>query len=58
MYAVALFESGQQESAVTVLETALEKQPGNRELVSALASYYQQMGLNEKLQDLIGEHAQ
>jgi Flp pilus assembly protein TadD len=58
VYAVALFESGQQESATKVLESALENHPGNRELVSALASYYQQLGQDEKLQVLIQKHAQ
>ncbi|MFC1796328.1 hypothetical protein ACFL1V_04455 [Pseudomonadota bacterium] len=54
----ALFESGQQQSAITVLETALEKQPGNRELVSALASYYELSGDEENLQELIRKQSQ
>jgi len=49
VYAVGLWESGQKNQAVRVLETALGRQPGNRELVSALASYYQQLGQTEKL---------
>jgi tetratricopeptide (TPR) repeat protein len=56
VYAVALYENKQQEQAITVLETALQNQPGNRELVSALASYYQQQGNEEKLQELIRKH--
>ena len=52
VYAVALYETGQREQAVAVLENALKRHPGNRELVSALASYYQQMGLTDKFEAL------
>jgi len=58
VYAVALFEIGQQELSIKVLESAVDAQPGNRELVSALASYYEQLGYKEKLQELIGKHTQ
>ena len=58
VYAVSIFESGQQASAIAVLEAAIQKQPDNRELVSALASYYQQLGHDEKLQELIRKHTQ
>ena len=44
VYAVALWEAGRQEDAIEVLESALQRLPGNRELISALASYYQQRG--------------
>jgi len=53
VYAVALYENGQPEEAISVLEAALEKQPGNRDLISALAGYYQQQGNEEKLRALI-----
>jgi predicted CXXCH cytochrome family protein len=53
VYAVALWESGRTEEAVRVLESALNRFPGNRELVSALGSYYQQLGEEEKLNALI-----
>jgi len=53
VYGVALWESGQQTQAVAELESALIRLPGNPELVSALASYYQQMGETEKLETLM-----
>ena len=49
VYAVALYESGQHDQAISVLESALQKQPGSQEIVAALASYYEQQGQNEKL---------
>jgi predicted CXXCH cytochrome family protein len=52
VYAVALWESGRQQDAVTKLENALVAHPGNRDLLSALASYYQQLGEEEKLRAL------
>jgi Flp pilus assembly protein TadD len=58
VYAIALYESGQHEQAISVLEAALEKQPGNQEIVSALGSYYQQQGHDEKLQNLIQKYSQ
>jgi len=57
VYAVALWESGQTEAAVRELESALNRFPGNRELVSALASYYQQLGEDEKLRELAEQYA-
>jgi predicted CXXCH cytochrome family protein len=53
VYAVALWESGERNEAVTALEEALQRVPGNRELISALASYYQQLGEEEKLRLLL-----
>jgi predicted CXXCH cytochrome family protein len=53
VYGVALWESGQREAAVGELESSLQEHPGNNELVSALASYYQAMGEEEKLQRLL-----
>lgn len=53
VYAIALWETGSREQAVTELETALANNPGDRDLVSALASYYQQLGEDEKLRFLI-----
>lgn len=58
VYAVALYESGAHDQAVATLESALILQPGSRELVSALASYYQQQGEEEKLQELIRKYPQ
>jgi len=52
VYGVALWESGQQTKAVATLEAALSTHPGNRDLLSALASYYQQLGEEEKLRAL------
>jgi predicted Zn-dependent protease len=53
VYAVALWESGKRDEAVSALEEALQKIPGNRELISALASYYRQLGEEEKLRLLL-----
>jgi len=58
VYAVALFENRQQELSIKILESALQAHPGNRELVTALASYYQQLGYEEKLQELSKTHIQ
>ena len=58
VYAFALFTSGRHEQAISVLEEALQKQPGNQEIISALGSYYQQQGNDEKLQDLIQKYPQ
>jgi predicted CXXCH cytochrome family protein len=52
VYAVALYEQGQQHKSVAILEQALQRHPGNPELISALRAYYQQLGENEKLQKL------
>jgi predicted CXXCH cytochrome family protein len=56
VYAVALWETGDKTQAVAVLESALGRHPGNRELVSALASYYQQLGEEEKLRLLMQQY--
>jgi predicted CXXCH cytochrome family protein len=53
VYAIALWETGSKVQAVEELETALERHPGNRELVSALAGYYQQLGEDQKLKQLM-----
>lgn len=53
VYAVALWETGSKNQAVDELELALSRNPGDRELASALASYYQQLGEEEKLQLLM-----
>jgi len=52
VYAVALWETGQQQQAVSTLEAALASHPGDRDLLSALASYYQQLGETDKLRAL------
>jgi predicted CXXCH cytochrome family protein len=56
VYAVALWEAGEQCQAAEVLESALGRHPGNQELVSALASYYQQLGEEEKLKQLMQQY--
>jgi predicted CXXCH cytochrome family protein len=53
VYGVGLYEAGQRERSIAVLEAALESHPGNQDLVSALASYYRQMGENRKLEQLL-----
>jgi len=53
VYAVAQWETGSKNQAVEDLEMALSRHPGNQELASALASYYQQLGKEEKLKLLI-----
>jgi len=58
VYAVALYESGRHEQAISVLEAALEKQLGNQEIISALGSYYRQQGRDEKLQELMQKYSQ
>ncbi len=57
VYAVALYESGTHDQAIAMLEAVLEQQPGNQEIISALASYYQQQGDDEKLQNLIQKYS-
>jgi predicted CXXCH cytochrome family protein len=52
VYAVALWESGERGQAVARLELLLEEHPGNRDLTAALASYYRELGEEEKLQRL------
>jgi len=44
VYGVALWESGQRDKAVQVLEGALQRQPDNPELRATLQAYYQQLG--------------
>ena len=58
VYAVALYENKQYDQAISVLEAALDKQPGNQDIGSALASYYQRQGYDNKLQELIKKHSQ
>ena len=58
VYGVALWESGQREPAVETLESGLDRFPGNRELVSALGRYYQQLGDDEKLRKLAEQYQQ
>jgi predicted Zn-dependent protease len=53
VHAVALWETGSQKQAVEELELTLSRHPGNQEIASALASYYQQLGKEEKLKLLI-----
>ena len=57
VYAVGLWETGSREQAVAELEASLAGSPGNRDLVSALASYYQQLGEEEKLRLLMEQYA-
>jgi len=58
VYAIALYENGKHDQAISVLESALQKQPGSQEIVTALASYYQQQGQDEKLQELSRRYSQ
>jgi predicted CXXCH cytochrome family protein len=53
VYAVALWETGNRGQAVAELESTLEIQPGNQQIISALASYYEQLGEQEKLRLLL-----
>ncbi len=50
VYAVALFESGKQEWAIATLKRALQRSPGNTEIISALAGYLTMMGRTEEAQ--------
>ncbi|MGD8580613.1 MAG: tetratricopeptide repeat protein [Lysobacterales bacterium] len=52
VYSVALWEAGQRSKAVSTLESLLASHPGHPDLVSALASYYQQLGEQDKLRAL------
>ena len=52
VHAVARWENGDRQGAVSALEALLEAHPGNRELIMALASYYQVLGEDEKLRQL------
>jgi predicted CXXCH cytochrome family protein len=56
VYAVGLWETGSKRQAVAELESAVARHPGNRDLVSALASYYQQLGEQEKLSRLMEQY--
>lgn len=47
VYAVALFESGKREWAITSLKQTLNRHPGNPDILSALASYLNAMGRSE-----------
>jgi predicted CXXCH cytochrome family protein len=53
VYAVALWETGKRTEAVAELESAVRRFPGNRQLLAALASYYEQLGEKEKLEAII-----
>ncbi len=44
VYGVALWETGQRDQAIQVLEAAWQRQPGNPQLRTALEAYYQQLG--------------
>jgi len=53
VYGVALWETGRRQDAVAELEALLAAHPGNPQLVSALASYYRELGDEEKLGRLV-----
>jgi predicted CXXCH cytochrome family protein len=57
VYAVGLYENGSPDLAIEVLENALQTLPENQNLISALASYYQQQGETEKLQKLMEKYS-
>lgn len=48
VYAVALFESGKRDWAITMLKRALLRSPGNTDILSALASYLDMQGRKEE----------
>lgn len=50
VYAVALFESGKKEWAITALKRALERHPQNTDIISALAGYLNAMGRSSEAQ--------
>ncbi|WP_227546012.1 tetratricopeptide repeat protein [Marinobacter fonticola] len=50
VYAVALNSSGQTRQAIDVLESAYPRFPGNAEILSALASFYRSLGLDDEAQ--------
>jgi tetratricopeptide (TPR) repeat protein len=52
VYAIALWESGARQDAVATLESLLEEHPGSRDVSTALASYYRELGDEEKLRAL------
>lgn len=57
VFAIAQWETGKREQAIAELESALDRNPDNGELVSALGSYYQQTGAEEKLRLLMERYA-
>jgi tetratricopeptide (TPR) repeat protein len=48
VYAVALESLGQRRNAIDILTTAHERYPGNRDILSALASFHMKQGDQEK----------
>jgi predicted CXXCH cytochrome family protein len=50
VFAVALYENGQLDLAITTLKQALERHPGNRNILSALASYLTVIGRDREAQ--------
>jgi len=48
VYAVALESLGQRRNAIDILTTAHERHPGNRDILSALASFHMKQGDQEK----------
>lgn len=52
VYGVALWETGQKDRAVQILEAAWQRHPGDPQLRAALEAYYQQLGETEKSQAL------
>jgi predicted CXXCH cytochrome family protein len=57
VFAIAQWETGNRGEAVAELESALERNPDDRDTVSALASYYRQMGAEDKLRLLMERYA-
>lgn len=50
VYAVALYENGKPESAVTMLRKVLQQHPADQQVLSALAAYLQALGRAEEAQ--------
>jgi len=48
VYAVALYESGKREWAITTLKQALRRHPGNVDILSALSGYLNAMGRSDE----------
>ena len=53
VYAVALDSLGKRRSAIDILTTAHERHPGNRDILSALASFHMQQGEEQKAREYI-----
>ncbi|MGD8235248.1 MAG: tetratricopeptide repeat protein [Chromatiales bacterium] len=55
VYAVALESSGQLREAIDILTTAYQRNPGNPDIITALASYHMKQGNQEKAREYLGK---